>query len=169
MARGLEARRRIQAMAIHRLGMATTRLQKDGDRRLRAIRAAHRHLMGLLVARMARRVGRRPRDGGRLHQDTAMARLLEEVLVAALEACRVRAVRLLQGILMAMGMDHHHQAITAVRRAAPALMVALRRQAAILHLLEGTQGRLPAMARQAVLMGRLLDRPAPTIPTMARP
>ena len=50
-----------------------------------------------------------------------------------------------------------------------ALMVALRRQAAILHLLEGTQGRLPAMARQAVLMGRLLDRPAPTIPTMALP
>ena len=115
-------------MAIHRLGMATTRL----------------------------------------HQDTAMARLLEEVLVAALEACRVRAVRLLQGILMAMGMDHH-QGIMAVRRAAPALMVALRRQAAILHLLEGTQGRLPAMARQAVLMGRLPDRPAPTIPTMALP
>ena len=155
-------------MAIHRLGMATTRLQKDGGRRLRAIRAALHHLMGLLVARMARRVGRRPRDGGRLHQDTAMARLLEEVLVAALEACRARAVRLLQGILMAMD-TLHHPSITAVRRAAPALMVALRRQAAILHLLEGTQGRHPAMARQAVLMGRLPDRPAPTIPTVALP
>ena len=39
---------------------------------------------------------------------------------------------------MAMGMDHH-PGIMAVRRAALALMVALRRQAAILHLLEGTQ------------------------------